>query len=754
MVKLILFFFGLATLYSALGQSTSPLRPVRTRENINVDGKLNEAAWKNAEVLRDFIQCFPKIGASPSEYTEARILYDDNFLYIGIMAYDSMPSRIIATGLERDVYYSSDDHVCVILDTYNDKRQGILLATNPLSARFDEEVFDNGNSFNAAYNTFWNVRSLRSEEGYSTEFQIPFSSLRFQQESEVVMAIKLVRYIKNKNEYDIFPASDPGVANAVWRINNCQEVIFTDLKTKKPFYFFPYAKANFQENKIWNSDESQIMKTSEFMHRNNFSSKPALDKLISNIGFDIKYGLSKNFTLDVTVNTDFAQAETDNRILNFTRFDINLPEKRNFFLESKDYLGFSTGSGMLLFNSRTIGIEKGNIVPIIGGMRVSGKSNGFQFGFLDLQTSGIDEFEIDPQHFTVLRLRKEVWGNGSFVGGIITNRISTHGGSFNNQTLGVDAVRRFKDNKWVAGANLGVTNNKNESGYFNPNVMANMVLSRVAALGYNHTTSVEYSDKNFKPLSGFAPDSAYVLANISNGYIWKWKDSPRKNLYWITHLMDYKYRTTNHTHESIYSEVEFGTSFKSGANIVLTSFAGREYLPYDWNFSGDINIPEGYYSYPGMKVRYDSKQTKLLNYSVTGRINGFYGGNRFNFLLNGYYAVNRNFRFTYKYEFNLFKFPESFSSSKNLHYPFNLIAVGLAYTQSIYFSVKALIQYDDISETIGGNFRIRINPKEGTDLFIVYNPRVNMAFSNLEGHNTLVADQQTFIIKFSKALSF
>jgi hypothetical protein len=527
MVKLNLLAVGLAILNGAVSQSLPQLRPDRASGEITLDGRLDESAWKNAQPLETFVQFLPKIGAAPSERTDLHILYDDNFLYIGIIAYDSTPSRIIATGRERDIYYGSDDNVCIFLDTYNDKRQGILLSTNPLGARFDEEVLDNGNLFNAAYNTFWDVRSIRTDDGYSMEFQIPFSSLRFQQAHEVVMGIKLLRLIKHKNEFDVFPVSDASVANAIWRISNSQEIIFTGLKAKKPFYLIPYAKANFQASKTWDDNTSAIVKTSEFMHRNNFNSKPGFDKAISNLGFDIKYGLSKNFTLDVTVNTDFAQAETDNRIFNFTRFAINLPERRNFFLESQDYLAFSTGSGMLLFNSRTIGIEKGNIVPIIGGVRVSGKANGLQLGFLDLQTSGVHELQINSQHFSVLRLRKEVWGNGSFIGGIFANRVSTDGRSFNNQTVGFDILKRFRDNKWIAATNLAVTNDKNSSGFFNQSAMANIVLTRAATLGFNHNMSFEYAEKNFRPHIGFAPDSAYVLVNMSNGYIWKWKESKK-----------------------------------------------------------------------------------------------------------------------------------------------------------------------------------------------------------------------------------
>ena len=737
---------------SGFGQSKVPMQLVRTTGTITLDGKLDDAAWEEAPVISDFIQCLPKIGAAPTEKTEVRLLYDDNFLYIGLTAYDSFPQKIMATGLERDVYYGSDDNFQILIDTYNDKRQGILLSANALSARFDEEVLDNGNSFNAAYNTFWNVRSTRNASGFTTEFQIPFSSIRFVPKEYVIMGLKVIRYIRHKNEFDVYPVADATLSNAIWRVNNAQEIQFSNLKSRVPFYIIPYAKATFQQTADWNAPGSRLQTTNEVLHRNNFVSHHALDKVISNLGVDIKYGLSKNFTLDVTLNTDFAQAESDNRILNFTRFAVNLPEKRNFFLESKDYLNLSTGSGLLLFNSRTIGIEKGVIVPIIGGIRVSGKATGFQLGVLDLQTHGIEAESIAPQHFSVLRLRKEVWGNGSYVGGIVANRVSTDGNSFNNQTIGVDGVKRFRDNKWIAGLAMAATNDK-RSGFFNTSTMASLNLSRVATVGYNHSTLLEYAGEHFKPMSGFAADSSYLLTTISNGFTWKWKDSRKSNLYWFTHSATLKHRLINHTEELVTMSLELGNAFKNGANLIVTPFAGREYLPYPWNFRNDIVIPLDYYSSRGIKLTYEGKQTGRLNYTVTTQYNQFYGGRQANLSLNGYYAINKNFRVTYKYQHNSFDFPKSFSESDQGDFHSNLLAVGVNYTSSIYFSIKALVQYDDVSKTIGSNLRLRFNPKEGTDLYIVYNPRINTSFSMPGKRDQWLLDQQLLIIKFSKALS-
>jgi hypothetical protein len=298
MVKYETTLAGMLLMLSLSASAQAPLTPQKITSVLTIDGRLDEAEWQSAEVVGGLIQGYPNIGAPPTERTRISILYNDSYLYVGIEAYDSVPARIIATGLERDVYYSSDDHVSLMIDSYNDKRQALLFATNPLSARFDEEVLDNGNTFNAAFNTFWDVRSVRNEHGFSVEFQIPFSSLRFQATSSVTMGIKVVRYIKHRNEYDLFPTAEVELANAVWRVNNCQEIVFHELKARKPFYFIPYIKGSYLESKSWNPAESRTLTTNELMHRNNFLEDEGADKFISNVGFDIKYGISKNFTLE------------------------------------------------------------------------------------------------------------------------------------------------------------------------------------------------------------------------------------------------------------------------------------------------------------------------------------------------------------------------------------------------------------------------------------------------------------------------
>ncbi len=339
----------------SMGQelATSRIVPTRISTPVKIDGLLDDTAWLSVNVMDSFMQASPNQGGTPSEKTEVRIAYDNDNMYVGIKAYDSS-GKYIVSSLQRDLYSRSEDGVSVMLDTYNDKIHSLQFYTNTAGIRYDAEINDNGSGLNHSYNTYWYVKSKVLPDGYSAEFQIPFSSLRFQKKETVVMGFKIVRQIARKNEFDILPACGKNLGNVVMRVSSEGEMELEDLKTKIPVYFTPYMKANFTQQYILNQSAQGYHPDYELMARNHFSNNKTLDKVISNIGFDGKIGLSKNFTLDITANTDFAQAEVDNRIFNYTRYNIFLPEKRQFFLEANDYLNFEMPGQIQLFNSRGI----------------------------------------------------------------------------------------------------------------------------------------------------------------------------------------------------------------------------------------------------------------------------------------------------------------------------------------------------------------------------------------------------------------
>jgi hypothetical protein len=535
-------------------------------------------------------------------------------------------------------------------------------------------------------------------------------------------------------------------------VNTGREIIFRDLKAKRPLYLIPYARATYQEQTDFNAENAQVVKKSEFAKRSHFASNAHFDKVISNMGLDLKYGVSKNFTLDATINTDFAQAEADNRVINLTRFSVNLPERRGFFLESADYMGFATPQTQI-FNSRTIGRDQGYIVPILGGVRLTGKSNGYQIGAFDIQTQGLSQTSVVPQNFGLFRVRKELFKNGSFVGAIVTNRMSTTDKSISNQTVGIDFVRRY-GNKWMTGFNVVTSNDIGKPGFFHKSGNLSAFLNKTANLGFTNNTLIEYAGENFKPSMGFAPDSGYVFGSTYNEYRWQLKDTKRANQLRLSSQIDGKWRESNNTLESLIATLEGGLFFKNGILLSFSPFYRREYVPYDWQFGKGIVVPRNYYSLSGYTFTFNGNQTKILTYNVSLTASDYYGGLAWTYTGNLSYSLNKHLSIRANTELNFLKFPDEYSDKLDARYNTTLVSTSLVYSQSAYFSIRLFAQYDNLSNTIGSNLRIRYNPKEGTDLYLVYSPRINSRFPQaFNGETRAVVDRQVVILKFSKALS-
>ncbi|MEO8150940.1 MAG: DUF5916 domain-containing protein, partial [Bacteroidia bacterium] len=523
--------------------------PVRITNNIKLDGKLDESEWMLAAPLTDFMQVGPVAGAAPTEGTEVRMLYNDEFLFVGFHCYDSEPGKIVRFFMDRDFSLGNDDGTSVELDTYNDKSSAVIFITNTLNGRFDTEISNNGSDENDDYNNFWDASSTVDSTGYISEYRIPFSSLRFEQKEKVIMGFRLARLVKRKNELTTYPTCDSTINNLWCNVSQAAEIEFSNLKTKKPIYLTPYVIANFEHQNNLNSDGTAYEATNTFLARKYYSNNETLDKIISNIGADLKYGLTKNFTLNVTLNTDFAQAEVDNRIINLTKYEINLPEKRSFFLESQSYLNYQVGNGTQLFNSRTIGLENDVAVPIIAGVRVTGKANNLAIGGLNMQTTDVASENIVAQNFTVARLRKYYGESGSFYGGIITNRISTHEGSVSNQSIGIDAVHHFND-KWMTGFGASTTYDTNVVKTFDNNEFLNVFAFKNANEGFTHGFDFEYAGEKFNPAMGFVAETDYGFVSVNTAKRTIFKSEKALNSWSIGSQVDYRWKINSQLTET------------------------------------------------------------------------------------------------------------------------------------------------------------------------------------------------------------
>ena len=404
-----------------VANAQEPLHLTRLAESIRIDGASDEPGWQKIEPL-PMTMYKPTYKGEPTERTEIRIAYDEDYFYCSARCYDTDPSGVRVNSLYRD-RSSKDDKFGIILDTFNDRKSALSFWTTPAGVRGDKAIFNDGKSDNKHWDTYWDVATIQNEEGWFVEMRIPFSSLGFQDENgRVVMGLIAYRNIARKNERVVFPDLSP--ERGIDTPSRSHPVVLEQIYSQKPVYFTPYATGGFEQTPTLNDAETAY-------HLKN--------ELTGNAGIDIKYNVTSNLTLDTTLNPDFAQAEADDEQVNLSRFSLFFPEKRQFFQERSGIFSFNFIGRARLFHSRQIGIQDRERVPIIGGARLVGRIGSWDLGFLDMQTAR--KGDIPRENFGVLRLRRQVLNPDSYAGIMVTNRIDEEGNY--NFAYGLDGIFRL-----------------------------------------------------------------------------------------------------------------------------------------------------------------------------------------------------------------------------------------------------------------------------------------------------------------------
>ncbi|MFC1693811.1 DUF5916 domain-containing protein [Candidatus Latescibacterota bacterium] len=279
---------------------------------VTLDGMSDEPAWEGIEPL-PVIMHRPNFGSEPTERTEILIAYDDEYLYVAGRLYDSEPSKIQSLSKKRDATGGNIDKFGILIDTFNDNENSLAFFTTPAGLRADYTISNDaqGGAFmNKSWNTFWNVETVRNDEGWFTEIRIPFSSLRFQdRDGRVVMGLIFWRWIARKSEMVISPSIPPKWGNSSpYKSSQAQKVVFEGIRSSKPLYVTPYVVGGIGQTTELNNEETAYRR---------------LNDTEKEIGLDVKYGLTNNLTLDVTLNTDFAQVEADDQQVNLTRYSLS-----------------------------------------------------------------------------------------------------------------------------------------------------------------------------------------------------------------------------------------------------------------------------------------------------------------------------------------------------------------------------------------------------------------------------------------------
>ena len=396
-----------------------------------IDGRLTDAAWELAQPAGTFYQREPDPGMPSTERTEFRVLYDDRKIYFGVWAYDSEPALIHASEMKRDSGLTRGDRIAIVVDTFNDRRNGFYFATNPLGAEKDAQYTDNARVRNNDWNAVWECRTSIDDRGWYVEIAVPLSQLRFKRGAgEATWGLNVARSIIRKNEETYWvPYPRVQAANGFAYMSNAGLLLgLSNLRPPRRLEFVPFYAPQASRDYVTKTTTTEADK----------------------YGFDARIGVGDAMTADLTYRTDFAQVEADQEVVNVSRFSLFFPEKRQFFTESAGLFNYGKpgvetgdfGPGLLpLFYSRRIGLYEGREVPILAGGRLAGRAGPYSIGVMNIETDSIDppppgSASVPRANYSVVRLKRNVLSQ-STVGGIFLNREGGTGADY-NRTAGVD----------------------------------------------------------------------------------------------------------------------------------------------------------------------------------------------------------------------------------------------------------------------------------------------------------------------------
>jgi hypothetical protein len=320
-----------------------PFPVVKLSGEIIFDGVPDEQAWDAVPPL-PMVALMPAFGKEPTESSVVKIAYDDDYFYVsGILNYND-PKNMRAIGKKRDYGDRSSCLFGFFLDTFNDRENAVAFFTNPNGIRSDGAIKNDcqveDNDFNGSWNTFWDVKTTITDQGWTAEFRIPFSSLRFQvNDDKTLMGILITRWSPALPEMSNFPMASPRLTSPYYRPSVSNVIEFQGLKASRPVYITPYVVGGISQLNKLNEAGTAYGMDSDFTY---------------DIGGDVKLSLANNLTLDLTVNTDFAQVEADDQKINLSRFSLFFPKREFSFRKNPMCLIFPFSRVTICFTAAVL----------------------------------------------------------------------------------------------------------------------------------------------------------------------------------------------------------------------------------------------------------------------------------------------------------------------------------------------------------------------------------------------------------------
>ena len=719
---------------SADAQQPSPrpeLRAHRFAVPPQVDGEiLAEAAWEAVEVATDFVQFQPFEGEPATERTEVRIGFDDQALYIGVVCYDSEPDLLAISDSRRDADLAGEDSLRLILDTFHDGQNAFVFGTNLAGIQYDGQVTNEGRggggtsrrrgSFgsggtgaaNLDWDTSWTVRTRAGDFGWSAEMAIPFRSLRYASGGST-WGLNVERNIRRKSEASFWARI--GREFNFLRVSEAGTLVGIETPKQRNLRLTPYVLAE-------GRDDGQTERSDEI-----------------DAGFDLKYSITPSLTLDVTVNTDFAQVEVDDQQINLDRFSLFFPEKRPFFLENAGLFKVgSSGSGARtsgivdLFFSRRIGLEEGQPIPILGGLRLSGKGAGLNVGFLTMQT---DDFgDVHANNFSVGRLSRE-FRNRSRAGFIVVNRQGS--GSLApdndyNRTFGVDGQLGLGQYTELSGFAA-----KTETPGLEGRDHAFSLDANYGSPSWSWRVGVSEVGADFNPEVGFINRSDYQRLNFFASQRIRPKNGHIKEI--APRIFYDSYWDFNGFHVTERSSLGGNVEFLSGARISFSLGGSLEGLLEPFEIFEGIVVPIGSYSNKRFFLSINTNRGRAVSLSGTARGGGFFDGSHLE--LSPTLTVRLG-------DYLSSEIGWSYHDVSLEGGPFvtNLGRLRLTYAFSTKILLQTLIQYNDVTDDVSTNLRFSWLGAANTGLFVVYNEVEEF------GPMALAKPDRSLVLKYSRLI--
>jgi hypothetical protein len=690
-----------------------------------IDGHLDEEIWRTAPVSGPLIQNNPGAGQAMLQPSEFRVAYDDNFIYLAIWHWDSEPDKIVSRYMRRDDSLRPDDYSIIVFDTFNDERNGYWFRINSNGARQDA-VISNNTSINMQWDGIWDLKTQVNDYGWFAELAFPLTTFSFDPASSE-WGLNITRNIKRIDQRGIWASPRSSMrsyyvseAGKLKGLEGLQQGLGLELN--------PYILGTQSENKA--------LGTSDFDFE---------------WGGDFRYRITPKMSATLSYNTDFAAAETDARQVNLTRFSLFFPEKRRFFLEDTGVFNFGgfgerfsrrsrTTPVFLPYFSRRIGLSSsGQIVPLVGAAKLTGRVGEFDIGIIDAVVDSTDD--LDSQNTFVGRVTRQVFDQST------VGVLATHGdpnSDYDNLLLGSDF--RFLTNnflnKYRLEANVFFLGTKSDDPDFGdelaPSFGGNVILP---ADEFTTELALLQIDENFNPALGFAPRRGIRRYFTNLTYQPYTESVPWLRQFYILYTGEIVTNLSNEQESSTHSFTPMGLSFESADYLEVRIENSSDAPNADFDISDDVSISAGDYRWTRGIISVESATRRTISIEHEFSFGNFYDGTRIENTSEITYAPSKHFGSILSY------------TKQDVQLPGGDFDIKLASLTALVnftpdFTWSNVVQYDNISDSMGINSRLIWEYRPGKKVFLVLNQ------SYLDERTGFVLKQNDTTLKLSSIFRF